>query len=70
MFKHYENPSSSYFGRYPRSLQEAFKGVDYGCAIEAPTKAKKLLKCSLNAFPKVIWVSAVIIVVSILVNAV
>lgn len=69
MFKVRENPSASDFGRHPRSLQEAFKGVDYGCAITAPTPTKKWLQRALEAFPKVLWVGAMVAVALILWNA-
>lgn len=65
-FKVRENPSASDFGRYPRSLQEAFKGIDYGCAISAPTPTKKWLVRALEAFPKVVWVAGVIALVGII----
>lgn len=68
-FKVRENPSASDFGRYPRSLQEAFKGVDYGCAISAPTHTKKWLVRALEAFPKVLWLAGVVSLVLILINA-
>jgi hypothetical protein len=64
MFKVREKP----FGRYPRSLQEAFKGVDYGCAISTPTPTKKWLVHALEAFPKVVWAAGVIALVLILIN--
>lgn len=68
MFKIRENPSASDFGKFPRSMKEAFKGVDYGCAIEVSTPTKKWLKMSLNLFPKVIWVVATVLLLSILIN--
>ena len=68
MFKVRENPSASDFGRYPRSLQEAFKGVDYGCAISAPTPTRKWLQRALEAFPKVLWVAGVVALVLILIK--
>lgn len=70
MFKVRDNPGPSDFGRYPRSLQEAFKGIDYGCAIEAPTPAKKWLKRALEAFPRLIWISSIVVVILILWSAV
>lgn len=69
MFKVREKPSASDFGRYPRSLQEAFKGVDYGCAISTPTPTKKWLVRALEAFPKVVWAAGVIALALILINA-
>ena len=63
-----EKPTTSYFGRYPRSLQEAFRGVDYGCAISAPTPSKKWLVRALEAFPRVVWVAGIISIAAILVN--
>ena len=68
MFKVFEKPRTSDFMRYPRSLQDAFRGVDYGCAIEVPTPAKKWLVRALEAFPKVVWVAGTIALVLILIN--
>jgi hypothetical protein len=68
MFKTQETPLQSDFGKYPRSLQEAFKGVDYGCAVEVPLKRYTLFKRFLKAFPKIIWGTSLIVLISILVN--
>lgn len=70
MFKVFEKPRTSDFMRYPRSLQDAFRGVDYGCAIEVPTSTGKWLKTLLNGFQKVVWVSAVVVIFVILMNLV
>lgn len=68
MFKVSEKPRTSDFMRYPRSLQDAFRGVDYGCAIEVPTSTGKWLKTLLNGFQKVVWVAGTIALVLILIN--
>ena len=64
------NPTSSHFGKYPRSLQEAFRGVDYGAAIEVPCKGESLLKAFLGALPKVIWGVCLLGIASIVFNAI
>lgn len=61
MFKTSANPKSSELGRFPRTMQEAFKyHPDYACAIEQPTTNIRCLRQLLSAFPKVIWGTAVV----------
>lgn len=68
MFKMSEKPRTSDFMRYPRTLQDAFRGVDYGCAVQVSTPTKKWLVRALEAFPKVVWVAGAIALVLILIN--
>lgn len=68
---HYSNkPLASHFGKYPRNLQEAFKGMEYGAAIEVPYRGEGLLKGLVKVFPKVIWALAVLGIVSVIVNTI
>lgn len=69
-FKFADKPLASHFGKYPRSLQEAFKGMEYGAAIEVPYRGEGMLKGLVKVFPKVIWVLAVLGIVSVIINAI
>lgn len=69
MFKSYEKPNCSYFGKHPRSLSEAFRSTaEYGAAIEVPYTNKRALGAFLAAIPKVIWWLGVLALVGIIVS--
>ena len=44
---------------YPRTLNDAFKGVDYGCAIERPRPADRAVNWALFAAVIVIIASLI-----------
>jgi hypothetical protein len=68
--KHLQKPFESSFGRYPRTLQQAFKGADYGAAIEVPCRKETMLKNFLGIFPKFVWGISVVGILGVLVGAV
>lgn len=68
--KHLQKPFDSSFGRYPRTLQQAFKGADYGAAIEIPCPKKTILDNFLRIFPKVVWGISVVGILGVLVAGV
>lgn len=63
--KHLQKPFDSTFGRFPRSMQQAFKGADYGAAIEVPYTKKKMLRACFEVIPKVIWLTSLVLVFAI-----
>lgn len=66
-----QRPNASYFGRYPRSLSEAFPGdANYGAAIEIPSKGKNALRGFLRGFKRILFIACAILAVSVLVNSV
>ena len=65
--KHLQKPFDSTFGRFPRSMQQAFKGADYGAAIEVPYTKKKMLTACFEAIPKVIWGVSLVVMLGVIV---
>ena len=63
--KYLQKPFDSTFGRFPRTMQQAFKGADYGAAIEVPYTKKKMLTACFEAIPKVIWLCSLVLVLAI-----